>query len=404
MSLDSFSIEVQELLKEKVSWTNLISTDPREKLLLSGESFTVYRTLTDLLDLPEDHPDVIKAHEKVLHDPQILFLLNNLSDWEVDIVKAHNKPSYLPNQLWLLFDFGIKPDDDPRIMEAINKMLAHQDPNLGQFLAHTQVWGEKNKVKWTSVLCDHHIIVSVLLLAGLKDNPIVKKGLKRMNDLLTETTQGWGWKCIPWLGTKQRGPGRVNDVCPMLIVDALRGYWILPKNEWPKNLIAAGKTLLNCWLKRAKEKPYMFGHGRKFRMPRAPFLWYNIGTVLDATSHYPELVKTQAFHELIAVSQIAFNEHGEIIPKTVFRDFKNFSFGQKKEPSPWMTFFFSRIFKRAIESDSNIIKEVKKIDGKSLKGSIGGPKAKKNSKKPKKLKKTKKKKTKAKKRKTSKKK
>ncbi len=380
MSIRSFSSEVQGLIKKKANWINFLPIDPRKFLLESGESFTVYRTLTDLFDLPLDHPDVVLAHQDVLEDPLVNDLLNNLSDWERDIVTAHNKADYLPNQLWLLLNWGVRINDDERLKEAIEKILKHQDTKLGQFLAYSQVYEKKTRAKhpmWTSTLCDHNLITSVLLLAGLKDDDRVKKGVKRMNSLLTETTQGRGWKCVPWLYQKRRGPGRVNDVCPMIVADALRGYWVLPKEEWPINLIEAGKTLLSCWTKRSTEKPYMFGHGKRFRLPRAPFFWYNIGTVLDAVRHYPELTKSQAFLELIAVSLIEFPPNGEFIPKTVYRYFKNYSFGQKKQPSPWMTFFLLRIYKDAIDNNPQIIDEVKKIDGKSLKGSKGGPKSKK---------------------------
>ncbi len=196
-----------------------------------------------------------------------------------------------------------------------------------------------------------------------------------MKELLKETNQGWGWKCEPWLYYKRRGPGRVNDICPMIVIDALRGYWVL--SEYPEHLIHAGKSLLNCWTERSKYKPYMFGHGKKFRLPRAPFFWYNIGTVLDAVSHYPKLVKTKAFQELLAVSLLEFQSNGLFIPKSIYLYFKEYSFGQKKEPSPWITLFLSRIYKRAFDIDPSIIDKIKKIEAKKLKGSKGGDKYKK---------------------------
>jgi hypothetical protein len=227
---------------------------------------------------------------------------------------------------------------------------------------------------WSSALCDHNILVPVLLLAGLKNDNRVQLGLKRMNELLKETTQGKGWKCEPWLYYKRRGPGRVNDICPMIVADALRGYWIIHQDEWPEGLIDAGLSLLNCWLKRSEEKPYMFGHGKKFRLPRAPFFWYNVGTVLDAVRHYPSLVKTQAFNELAAVSLLEFTSNGVFIPKSIYLYFKEYSFGQKKEPSPWMTLFLSRIYKNAVGFNHQFVDQINKIDGRILKGSKGGPK------------------------------
>jgi hypothetical protein len=378
--MSSFTQEVQNLIKKRVEWVNLLPQDPRKILIESSESFTVYRTLTDLLDLPVDHSEVVRVHEEVLHDPLVTNLLDNLSNWEKDVVTGHNKADYLPNQLWLLLDWGVTPDDDDRMKKAIDQILAHQDEDTGQFLAFSRVYDRKTKDKypmWTSALCDHNLITSVLLLAGLGEDKRVKKGIIRMNSLLTETTQGWGWKCVPWLYYNRRGPGRVNDVCPMIVVDALRGYWVLPNEEWPNNLINAGYTLLNCWSNRSTDKPYIFGHGKRFRLPRAPFFWYNIGTLLDAVSHYYQLIKTRAFRELLAVSLLEFDPNGLFIPISVYLYFKSYSFGQKRTPSPWMTLFLSRIYKRAVEIDPNIINEIKKIDAKSLKGSKGGPKPKK---------------------------
>lgn len=374
------SNDIQEKLDEEADWVKLLPKDPRYFLITSGESFSVYRTLTDLFKLPLDHPDVIKAHDNLLKDPLVNYLLDNLSDWEKDLTKAHNKADYLPNQLWLLLDWGVKPKDDNRMQKAIDKILLHQDEETGQFLAYIEAYDRKTKIKfpmWSSALCDHNLIVSVLLLAGLKNDERVQFGLKRMNELLKDTTQGKGWKCEPWLYYKRRGPGRVNDVCPIIVADALRGYWVIPQDKWPDSLLEVGLTLLNCWIKRSEEKPYMFGHGKKFRLPRAPFFWYNIGTVLDAVRHYPTLTKTQAFRELAAVSLLEFTVDSVFIPKTVYLYFKDYSFGQKKEPSPWITLFLSRIYKDAADNDPQFIECVKQIDGKSLKGSKGGPKTKK---------------------------
>ncbi|MFX1420319.1 MAG: hypothetical protein ACFE9N_15520 [Promethearchaeota archaeon] len=380
MKIDFTSSEIQDKIHEEADWVELLPKDPRKFLIESGESFSVYRTLTDLFNLSLDHPEVVKAHNAVLNDPLVNFLLDNLSDWEKDLTKAHSKADYLPNQLWLLLDWGIKPEDDKRMEKAIEKILKHQDEGTGQFLAYIEAYDRKSKIKypmWSSALCDHNIIVSVLLLAGLYDDKRVQFGLRRMNELLKDTTQGKGWKCEPWLHYKRRGPGRVNDVCPMIVADALRGYWMISQDKWPDGLIEAGITLLNCWNRRSEEKPYMFGHGKKFRLPRAPFFWYNIGTILDATRHYPPLVKTQAFRELTAVSLLEFNQAGVFIPKSVYLYFKDFSFGQKKEPSPWMTLFLSRIYKNSVHNDTKFIEAVKKIEASKLKGSKGGPKTKK---------------------------
>ena len=369
--------EIERMIREKPPWLALLTKDPRKKLLKSNESFTIYRTLTDLFDLPLENLIVQNSHKKLLQDHLVQNLISNLSDWEKNLVKGHDHPQYLPNQLWLLQDWGIKYDDSKRVQSEIEKILSHQDLLTGQYLAHTEVYDRKNKTKkiqWASLLCDHNLITSVLLQFGLEKHLSVQKALTRMEDLITQTNQGYGWKCIPGINSNLRGPGRKDDICPMLVIDALRGYFLLPKKKRPEYLIDSGKSLLNCWLNRAIEKPFMFGHGRRFRTLKPPFFWYNIGSVLDATSHYPELAKTKAFQQLIAVSLLGFNSSGEIIPKSIKRYFKDYSFGQKKIPSPWVELFMLRIYKRAYEADSQIISKIKELDGHSFKGSKGGPK------------------------------
>ncbi len=381
MSKNSYSKEILNLLEEKATWTKLLPADPRKYLLNSTESFTIYRTLTNLLDLNLDHPEVIRSHNIVLKDPLVQYLLDNLSIWDKDLVKGHNRADYLPNQLWLLLDWGIMPRDDERMKNAFESILSRQDEETGQFLAYSEALDRKTKIKspmWSSALCDHNLIVSILLLAGYKNDKRLNKGILRMNELLTETAQGWGWKCVPWLHINRRGPGRVNDICPMVVIDALRGYWMLQEKEKPEHLIEAGKSLLNCWVNRSKHKPYMFGHGKNFRLPRAPFFWYNIGTLLDACRHYSELIKTNAYRELIAISLLEFPPDGQFIPKSIYQYFNQYSFGQKKEASPWMTFFLSRIYKQTLEVDPDILTFVKKVDASKLKGSKGGPKTKGN--------------------------
>ena len=119
MGIDVNTSEIQEKIHEEVDWVKLLPNDPRKYLIESGESFSIYRTLIDLFDLPLDHPTVKKAHKNVLKDPLVINLLDNLSDWEKDLTKAHSKADYLPNQLWLLLDWGVKPEDDERMQKAI---------------------------------------------------------------------------------------------------------------------------------------------------------------------------------------------------------------------------------------------------------------------------------------------
>ncbi|MDF1538744.1 MAG: hypothetical protein P1Q69_07565, partial [Candidatus Thorarchaeota archaeon] len=140
--------------------------------------------------------------------------------------------------------------------------------------------------------------------------------------------------------------GKKDDLCPQVTLEALRLFSLLPESERPMEVIAAGKTLLGCWDRRKTERPYIFGQGTQFKKLRPPFFWYNIGEVLDTTSRYPELVRDESFQEMLSLVVEKADQKGRFTPESIYRDFKNWSFGQKYEWSPWTTLYLCRILKR----------------------------------------------------------
>ena len=128
--------EIERMIREKPPWLSLLAKDPRKKLLNSNESFTTYRTLTDLFDFPLENPVVQNAHKKLLQDSLAQHLISNLSDWEKDLVKGHDHPQYLPNQLWLLQDWGIKFDDSKEVQSEIEKIISHFDHEQSYLAKH----------------------------------------------------------------------------------------------------------------------------------------------------------------------------------------------------------------------------------------------------------------------------
>ncbi|MHA1781303.1 MAG: hypothetical protein ACTSYL_10645, partial [Candidatus Thorarchaeota archaeon] len=174
----------------------------------------------------------------------------------------------------------------------------------------------------------------------------IDKALAHIATNLKETSQGIAWKCEPNSVSGARGPGRKADLCPQVTLEALRLFSYLPEESRPSELITAGLTLLDCWNHRNEHRPYMFGHGFRFRKLRPPFFWYNIGEVLDALSRYPDFVQHSAFQEMLSIVLSKADECGRFIPESIYRKFKGWSFGQKEEWSPWTTFYICRILKR----------------------------------------------------------
>jgi hypothetical protein len=200
-----------------------------------------------------------------------------------------------------------------------------------------------------SSLCDTHIIAETLMLGGYAKSKEIQKAITFIAEQLKETSQGLAWKCEPNSVSKARGPGRKDDLCPQVTLEALRVFSYFPKKKHPQGLIEAGRALLKCYENSKEHRPYMFGHGSRFKKLRPPFFWYNIGEVLDAISRYKELVHESIFQEMLSIITSKADDNGRFTPESIYQVFKKWSFGQKKAWSPWMTFYICRILKRVYE-------------------------------------------------------
>lgn len=327
------------------AWIGLLGADPRPRLLEADEPSARLITLTELLDRPADDPDVVVAHRQLLADPGTAELMARLPGWEVEqLISGHNSPRYAPNLLHLLADMGVAPGDDPRIERLLDDMLRHQGSD-GRFAAFGRWRGVEEPV-WASLLCDHHAIVEALVRFGRAADPRVRSAIARMREDLTTTRQGPGWPCLPDPAMRFRGPGRIEDLCPQVTLEALRTFARLPPRARPEGAADAAGTALQVWTARGGETPYMFGHGIRFKTVKWPTFWYDVYWVLDTLTRYPRLWRSpgakrgerRAVAEL-AACLIAYNvaPDGTVTPRSCYRGFESFSFGQKKRPSPFAT-------------------------------------------------------------------
>lgn len=344
MALFKISSDIEEALDKSVKWTKKIGADPRRALIECDEPFTVYRTLVDILGLAKTHSAIKRMKKLVLADEKVQQLIAKLPNiWAEYLVKGHDKVDYPPSVLLLLFDFGINVSDFPEIKNLMTQMKELHDDE-GRFLSLAR-FPKKQPVVGSS-LCDTHIITETLLVGGYGKTPEVRIAIDFISSQMKETNQGIAWRCEPNSVSRARGPGRKEDLCPQVTVEALKLFSILPEKKRPKELLTAGKTLLSCWERRKSARPYMFGQGMRFKKLRPPFFWYNIGEVLDATSRYPQLTKDSSFQEMLSIVIDKADTSGRFTPESIYRAFKDWSFGQKNDWSPWTTLYICRILKR----------------------------------------------------------
>jgi hypothetical protein len=325
------------------AWVRLLGADPRPALLASDEPAARWMALTSLVD-DAARPAIEAAHADVLTDRGTLTLLGRLPDREHELVRSHGLPSFGPNLLGMLADIGVRPGDDPRVEHLLDQMLRHQDES-GRF-GSFGTFPMSDFTGWGVALCDSHAVVESLVRFGRADDPATRAGLARMAGDLTDTRQGPGWPCLPHSVTGWRGPGRKDDMCPQVTLEALRTFSRLPDDERPAGLHEVARSAAGLWRARGEQKPYMFGHGRSFKTVKWPAVWYDVHWVLDTLSRYPGLwrspqadpVDRHAVAELVAcLIAYNFDPAGMVTPLSCYRGWDDVSLGQKKRPSHWAT-------------------------------------------------------------------
>ena len=335
-----------QVKREPWPWAAFGLADPRPWLLECGEPAARWVTLTGVLDRPADDPEVAMVRRAVVADAGTRALLDRIPDWTAgEGFSGHDSPRFAPNLVGLLFDSGIEAGDDPRIDRLLDQMLDHQDAD-GRFPSFAAERRGEQPV-WGALLCDSHAVLDVLVRAGRAGHPKVRAGLNRLSADLTRTAQGQAWPCLPHPVTGFRGPGRRGDFCPQVTLEGLRVFARVPPQypgelPPPEELLRIARVSLRAWRMRATEKPYMFGHGRKFKTVKWPTTWYGAYAVLDTLGRYPALWRDgridpadrTALAELAAcLVRYNMSPEGTVVPRSAYQGFTSFSFGQKKKPS-----------------------------------------------------------------------
>jgi hypothetical protein len=354
-------------------WTDLFGEDPRPWLLESEEPAARWITLVELSDVAPHDPEATAAHEAVLGAEGTRALLDRLVPWEREVpVGGHDKPDFRPNLLNLLADMGVRAEDDERISAMLDAMLEHQDDE-GRFQALGR-WRKMDAPVWGALFCDAHAIAETLARLGRADDPRVRRAFERMAEDLTETDMGTAWPCRKDPSVGFRGPGRKAEPCPQATLEALRGFSYLPAAERPAGVLDAARTSLEIWRMRGERKPFMFGHGRNFKRAKWPVTWYGAFEVTDALGRYPELWRDGAAEDRRSLAEIAaclaaYNvDGGRVTPKSAFTGFKEYSFGQKKEPSAFATARTAVVLRRLDE----LADDIQAVDVSALPSSKGG--------------------------------
>lgn len=310
-------------------------------LLDSAEPWTRYRALRDLLGRPEDDVEVSAARAALLVHPQVQGLIAQAATWPGRPILRHNDAGHPLYALSTLADFGLTAAD-PGLERAAAAVLAHRsaDGALQSLLNVAPAFGGTGADTWSWVLCDAPTLLYALLVLGLGAEPGVQAAVAHLMNAVDDV--GWRCRCGPELG-RFRGPGRVADPCPIANVYALKALSLVPEYLDTPATRRGVEMLLGHWERRAEVKYYLFGAGSDFRKLKYPFVWYDLLHVADVLSRYPFVHADPRFGEMVAAITAQADADGRCTAGSMYQAWRGWSFADKKQPSPWLTFLAARI-------------------------------------------------------------
>ncbi len=312
--------------------------------LLEGEAWVEYRTRLDLLGQSEAEPQVTSARASMLADPLVHALLVELSDWPGTVISSHKSAGQPFHKLTFIADLGLKPGD-PGVDEIIRRILEHQSDE-GPFQLSMNIpnhYGGTGEDQRAWALCDAPLSVYAMAKFGLEEHPAVMAATEHLVGLVRDN----GWPCAvsKELG-KFRGPGRKDDPCPFANLAMLKALSAIPQQRDTPPCHTGAETLLSLWEESTAQHPFMFFMGTDFRKLKVPFVWYDLLHVLEVLSSFPWLKEDRRLLDMAAQLSSKADDRGRFTLESIWTAWKEWEFGQKKEPSRWLTLLAWRILGR----------------------------------------------------------
>lgn len=307
-------------------------------LLGCDEPWTRYRTRVDLLGQPETDAEVRAARAAMLAHPQVKQLIAEAATWPGPPLKRHNDASHPLHKLSTLADFGVQ------VATTLKTIFAHQSAQ-GAFQTMVNIpaaFGGTAEDTWTWMACDAPTLLYVLLAMGKGDDRRVKKALAHLTGLVEDN----GWRCAVAPELKFRGPGRKADPCPIANVYALKALAQAPDLRDCPAAHTGAEMLLSHWEHQKKGKFYLFGIGTDFRKLKYPFVWYDLLHVTDVLSLFPFVRADARFRAMVKAITAQADAQSRYTAGSMYQSWKGWSFADKKQPSPWLTFLALRVCQR----------------------------------------------------------
>jgi len=313
--------------------------------LLTGSSWTEYLTRLDLLEQTKDEPQTMQSYNALLAHHEIKNLISELSEWPGPILKSHKKAGHHIHKLVFLADIGIRATA-PGVEKITQRILEHSSTS-GPFQVLVNInprYGGTGEDQFAWMLCDAPLVTYALVKFGLREHPAIQESLSYLVSLIRDN----GWPCAvsPEMG-KFRGPGRKDDPCPYANLVMVKLLAQFPERHSDPAMKIGVETILSLWEQKKERRPYLFAMGTDFSKLKAPLIWYDILHVTDVLTQIPWVLDDRRLQEMIEVVKNKTGQDGKFTAESIWMDWKGWEFGQKKEPSKWITLIAHRILKRS---------------------------------------------------------
>ena len=104
--------------------------------------------------------------------------------------------------------------------------------------------------------------------------------------------------------------------------------------------------VLGLWEDRGKERRYGFGMGPRFLRLRYPHVWFDAVHALEALSPFPWVWSDRRFLSLVDAVRAQAGPDLLYVPGSIYLEWSGWCFGQKREPSAWLTLVIRRALLR----------------------------------------------------------
>jgi len=292
--------------------------------LLEGPAWLRYAVELQLLDT---QPDV----RPVLQDSSIVKIVSRLKGGSAGIPALkigrvhYTEPGKAYWDLFFLADIGLTARDLGLGYE-VDEIFRFQARD-GSFIIPPNVQD--------NYFCMSAILLSSLAMMGYRDDPRLARYIRVV---MNSRCYDGGWHCYDDGSTMMK-----IESCPMDNLNILRLLGQYEPYRQNPMLKGAIDLLLEHW--EGRTHLHGFGVGKRFKSLQYPAVKYGILRVLDVLSLFPYAVDSQTFQEMLDFWERPFSG-GRYSAETTGAAYAEFDFGQKAEPSRWLTFLINRIDRR----------------------------------------------------------